>query len=276
MAGKVIDGKTIASGITEKLKEEVGNLPNKPGLAILLVGENPASQTYVRLKMQACEGAGIHSEKHELPADVAEDELLKLIGTLNNDSSVHGIIIQMPLPSHIDTAKAVAAVDPEKDVDGFHPENIGGLLTGTARFESATSKGIIRLLDEVGIELKGKEVCLVGWGMAVGKPLSNMLLARDATLTVCNEFTADLAGHTKRADVIITATGVPRLIKADMVEEGAVVIDAGFGNYEGKPSGDADFEAVKEKAAWITPVPGGVGPMTIAMLLRNVVEAAKK
>jgi methylenetetrahydrofolate dehydrogenase (NADP+)/methenyltetrahydrofolate cyclohydrolase len=274
MPAKIIDGKAIAQGIRADLKAKIDPMPQKPGLAIVMAGENPASQTYVRLKMKTCGEIGITSEKHELPENVSEDELLGLIEKLNNDSNVHGIIVQMPVPKQIDSVKVMSAISPEKDVDGFNPVNLGGLLTGTAKFESATAKGIMRLLKETGIELKGKDICLIGWGITVGKPLSNMLLAKNATLTVCHEFTHDLPAHTKNADVIISATGVPNLIKAGMVKEGAIIIDAGCGMLEGKLCGDVDYEAVRAVASWITPVPGGVGPMTIAMLLSNVVDAS--
>lgn len=279
MSAKIIDGKAIAKKVRAEVKEEVEKLKKEgiePFLAVILIGDDPASQVYVRNKEKAAEKVGIKSVTHRLPADIEEKEVRKLIENLNNDPKVHGILIQLPLPKHLPERELLELVDPRKDADGFHPYNMGRLLIGAPTQLPCTPNGIIRLLDEEGIEIKGKDAVVVGRSVIVGKPLGLLLLSRHATVTTCHTKTADLAAHTRRADILIVAAGRPRVVTADMVKEGAVVIDVGVNRLEdGSLCGDVDFEAVKEKASYITPVPGGVGPMTVAMLLKNTVEIAK-
>lgn len=278
--GEIIDGKKvsevtraeIAKGV-EKLKNETGIVP---GLAAVLVGNNPASEIYVRNKRKACANVGIYSEEHNLPAETTEKQLLDLIDKLNNDDKIHGILVQLPLPDQINVTNILRAVSPLKDVDGFHPENVGRLVEGNPRFTSCTPYGIIKMLDFYNIDPKGKEAVVVGRSNIVGKPVGLLLLHRHATVTTCHSRTRDLKEVTKRADILVAAIGRANFITEDMVKEGAVVIDVGINrNDEGKLTGDVDFEKVKEKASYITPVPGGVGPMTITMLLWNTLESAK-
>ncbi|MCX6695232.1 MAG: bifunctional 5,10-methylenetetrahydrofolate dehydrogenase/5,10-methenyltetrahydrofolate cyclohydrolase [Candidatus Altiarchaeota archaeon] len=279
MAAVILDGKKTAEKIKAGLKSKVESLKKKgvtPGLAAILVGNNPSSQLYVKLKQQACDEAGIYSVKHELPEDSSEADLIKLIGKLNSDERIHGILVQMPLPKHISVKNVVKAIKPGKDVDGFNPFNNGAVMDGEEFLVSATPKGVIRLLEEYGIGLESKEVVVVNHTIVLGRPLSMLLMNRNATVIVCNHKTLDLKKHTLQADVIISGAGVPGLIKKDMVQEGCVVVDAGISFVEGKVVGDVDFEKVREKASYITPVPGGVGPMTIAMLLENTILAAAK
>ncbi|MDD9953553.1 MAG: bifunctional methylenetetrahydrofolate dehydrogenase/methenyltetrahydrofolate cyclohydrolase FolD [Candidatus Woesearchaeota archaeon] len=275
----IIDGNAIAKEIRETIKKEVATMDVKPGLTVVLVGENPASKVYVNMKEVRCREAGFKSEKITLPASVPEEELLATVEKLNNDTSVHGILVQMPLPDHIDEQKIIAAIDPAKDVDGFHPVNVGKLLVGQQGFIPCTPKGVMHLLQD--IDLTGKHAVVVGRSNIVGKPLALLLLQQHATVTVCHSRTKNLAEITQQAEVLIAAVGKAGLITADMVKEGAVVIDVGVNRVDDESEkgyhleGDVTFAAVKEKASAITPVPGGVGPMTIAMLMQNTLEAAK-
>jgi methylenetetrahydrofolate dehydrogenase (NADP+) / methenyltetrahydrofolate cyclohydrolase len=278
---EIIDGKKVSQHIREEVASEVGKLKNEtgtiPGLAAVLVGDNPASEIYVRNKRKACEQVGIYSEEYKLSKETTQNELLSLIDKLNDNKKIHGILVQLPLPEQIDSTKILRSVSPSKDVDGFHPENVGLLVEGNPRFISCTPNGIMKLLDFYNIEIKGKEAVVVGRSNIVGKPTAILLLHRHATVTVCHSRTARLDEVTRRADILVAAIGRPNFITEDMVKEGAVVIDVGINrNEEGKLIGDVDFEAVREKASFITPVPGGVGPMTIAMLLWNTLESAKR
>lgn len=277
---EIIDGKKVSEHIraqiadgVEKLKSETGVTP---GLAAVLVGDDPASEIYVRNKRKACANAGMYSEEHKLPAETTEQELLTLVESLNNDPNIHGILVQLPLPDHINETKILRAVTPLKDVDGFHPYNVGLLVEGNPRFISCTPHGIIKMLEFYDIDITGKQAVIVGRSNIVGKPVSMLLLHRHATVTICHSRTKPLDEVTHRADILVAAIGRANFITADMVKEGAVVIDVGINrNEEGKLTGDVDFEAVSQKASYITPVPGGVGPMTISMLLWNTLESAK-
>ena len=276
----IIDGNKIAKDIRMQLREEALALKEKtglvPGLAVILVGEDPASQVYVGRKAKACEEVGFLSREYRLSADATEADLLKLIHDLNGDKSIHGVLVQLPLPKHIATDIIIAAIDPHKDVDGFHPYNVGGLVTGSPLFIPCTPRGIMELIARSGIELAGKEAVVVGRSNIVGKPMALLLLAQNATVTICHSKTMDLPAVTSRADVLIAAIGKARMITANMVKEGAVVIDVGVNRLEtGKLAGDVAFDEVAAKASYITPVPGGVGPMTIAMLMKNTLDAAK-
>jgi len=289
MPAEIISGSGIARQIREELKEEIAGLKEEhnlvPGLATVLVGEDPASQVYVGQKEKTSQALGLYSERHDLPADTGEEELLALVNKLNKDPKIHGILVQLPLPKHIKETKVLYAIDPKKDVDGFHPVNLGKLMIGEPDFLPCTPHGIQQLLVRSGIEIEGAEVVVVGRSNIVGKPITNILLQKkegaNATVTVCHTRTRDISSHTKRADILIVAAGRPKAVTADMVKEGAVVIDVGVNRIgrtaEGKAIlvGDVDFDAVKEKAKAITPVPGGVGPMTITMLMLNTVKAAK-
>lgn len=279
MTAKILDGKKMSAEIRASIKEKVLLLKEKgivPGLAVILVGDNPASKVYVGQKEKGCLEAGFASFLHRLPGTTSQEELLALIDKLNADKTVHGILVQLPLPRQIDPDTVLAAIRPEKDVDGFHPVNIGRLVAGLPASEPCTPKGILRLLKSTGIPLSGKEAVVIGRSNIVGKPVALMLLAESATVTICHSKTADLAEHARRADILVAAIGKPRFVTADMVKEGAVVIDVGINRLEEGLVGDVDYEPVAEKASWITPVPGGVGPMTIAMLLENTLEQAKK
>jgi len=289
MPAQIISGTEIAKQIREELAQEIAELKKKhnvvPGLATVLVGEDPSSQVYVGSKVRTCEALGVYSERHDLPADASEEELLALIDKLNKDPKIHGILVQLPLPKHISEAKVLYAIDTKKDVDGFHPVNLGKLMIGEPDYIPCTPHGIQQLLIRSGVKIDGAEVVIVGRSNIVGKPIANILLQKkegaNATVTVCHTRTRDISLHTKRADILIVAAGKPKAITADMVKEGVVVIDVGVNRIgktaEGKAIlvGDVDFEAVKEKAKAITPVPGGVGPMTITMLMMNTVRAAK-
>jgi len=277
---EIIDGKKVSEHIRAQIAEGVKKLKREtgitPGLAAVLVGEDPASEIYVRNKRKACANAGMYSEEHKLPAETTEEKLLALVDKLNNDSNIHGILVQLPLPDHINETKVLRAVSPLKDVDGFHPYNVGLLVEGNPRFIPCTPHGIIKMLEFYDIDIKGKQAVIVGRSNIVGKPVSMLLLHRHATVTVCHSRTKPLDEVTRRADILIAAIGRANFITADMVKEGAVVIDVGINrNEEGKLTGDVDFEAVSQKASYITPVPGGVGPMTISMLLWNTLESAK-
>jgi methylenetetrahydrofolate dehydrogenase (NADP+)/methenyltetrahydrofolate cyclohydrolase len=279
MTARILDGRKLSAEIRASVKEETAFLREKgivPGLAVVLVGDDPASKVYVGQKEKGCLEAGFASFLHRLPDSTTQEELLDLIGRLNGDASVHGILVQLPLPRQIDPDTVLAAIRPEKDVDGFHPVNVGRLVAGLPACEPCTPKGILRLLKSTGIPLAGKEAVVIGRSNIVGKPVALMLLAESATVTVCHSRTQDLAEHVRRADILVAAIGKPRFVTADMVKEGAVVVDVGINRLEEGLVGDVDFGPVSEKAAWITPVPGGVGPMTIAMLLENTLEQAKK
>jgi len=289
MSAKIISGTEVAKAIREELKAEVAELVGKgvtPGLVTILVGEDPASQSYVAAKNRTAKELGIYSEQITLPADTLEADLLQLVEKCNKDPKINGILVQLPLPKHIDEAKVLYAIDPDKDVDGFHPVNVGKMVLGEQCFLPCTPHGILELLKRSGVETSGAEVVVVGRSNIVGKPIANLMLqkreAGNATVTLCHTRTKDIAAHTRRADIIIAAVGVPKMITADMVKDGVVIIDVGV-NRIGKSesgkailAGDVDFEAVKEKASFITPVPGGVGPMTITMLMKNTVQAARQ
>ncbi|HHY81442.1 MAG TPA: bifunctional methylenetetrahydrofolate dehydrogenase/methenyltetrahydrofolate cyclohydrolase FolD [Clostridiales bacterium] len=276
----IIDGKAIAAKIRENIKAEVERLKNKhnliPGLTVILVGEDPASQVYVRNKERACIEAGMNSTVIRMSADTTEQELLDTIARLNLDDTVHGILVQLPLPGHINEDKIINAINPEKDVDGFHPINCGMLMTGQAELEPCTPKGIIRLIEETGQSISGKNAVVIGRSNIVGKPVAIMLLQRHATVTIAHSRTQNLAEIAKNADILVVAIGKPHFIGSEYVKEGAIVIDVGTTRVGGKLCGDVKYDEVFEKAGYITPVPGGVGPMTITMLLDNTLKAAKR
>ena len=276
---KIIDGKLISSLEREKIAKEVAQLSEKgvtPGLAVLIVGEDPASQVYVRNKHKACESVGIYSEVIELPENTTEEELLERIKELANDDKIDGILVQLPLPKHIDESRVIEAIPPEKDVDAFNNENVGRIMTGDYRFLPCTPAGVMKMLEYEGVEISGKECVVVGRSNIVGKPMALLLLAANGTVTVCHSKTKDLSEVTRRADILVAAVGKAGFINADMVKDGALIVDVGINRgTDGKLCGDVDFEAVSEKASAITPVPGGVGPMTITMLLRNTLTSAK-
>jgi methylenetetrahydrofolate dehydrogenase (NADP+)/methenyltetrahydrofolate cyclohydrolase len=275
----IIDGKKVAKQIETELIEEVSKLEKlgvTPGLAVILVGDNPASKTYVRSKERACKRIGINSKKITYETTITQEELLNAINELNNDDGIHGILVQLPLPDHIDSDAIINAINPKKDVDGFHPINLGKMfLNEENSYWSCTPYGILELLDRYEIDVEGMDAVIVGASNIVGKPMATMLLNREATTTVCHIKTKDLAYHTKNADLLVVAVGVPHLIKEDMVKEGVVVIDVGINRLEdGSLVGDVDYDAVSKKASAITPVPGGVGPMTITMLMKNTIKSA--
>ena len=272
----ILDGRVCAKKIIAQVKSDVAKLDFIPGLATILVGDDSASKLYVDMKSRACVDAGFNSKKILLPANISEDDLIAEIEALNVDVFVHGILVQLPLPKHIDRDKIFKSIIREKDVDGFHPVNMGNLLFGNEDLVSATPKGVLMLLDYYGIDVSGREVVIVNHSTIVGKPLSLLFLNRDATITVCNHMTKDLAKHTKSAEILVSGTGIPNLISADMVSDGVVVVDVGIAKVKGITVGDVDFDKVFPKCRAITPVPGGVGPMTIAALLRNTLNAAKK
>lgn len=279
MPAAILDGKKVSAQVEEQLIQRIANLKSQgitPGLAVILAGDDPASQTYVRNKEKACERLGLYSHTIRLPEDVTQEALETVIAQQNADPAIHGILVQLPLPEHLDSERALALIRPEKDVDGFHDINMGRLLRGTDGVIACTPKGIMRLLESAGISPSGKDAVVVGRSNIVGKPMAMLLLQQNATVTVCHSRTVDLAAHTRRADLLVAAVGRPGFITADMVKEGAVVIDVGINRVDGKLCGDVDFETVSSKASYITPVPGGVGKMTIAMLMENTVEAAEK
>ncbi|PIC63289.1 bifunctional methylenetetrahydrofolate dehydrogenase/methenyltetrahydrofolate cyclohydrolase FolD [Sporosarcina sp. P13] len=279
MSSKIIDGKAIGQEIRNELKEEVASLVEQgyqPGLAVILVGENPASQTYVKNKEKSSLEAGMKSELIKLPVTVSEEDLLNEVEKLNEDDSIDGILVQLPLPKHIDENKVIRAISPEKDVDGFHPMNVGKMLIGQQTFLPCTPYGIMQLLERSGVEIAGKHAVIIGRSNIVGKPMGQLLLQKDATVTYCHSRTNDLKKFTKQADILIVAIGMAKFITGDYIKEGAVVIDVGMNRDEnGKLCGDVDFESAQQQASAITPVPGGVGPMTITMLLKNTVESAE-
>ena len=276
----LLDGKALSEKIKEEVKVEVAQLVEKkhitPGLAVILVGSDAASATYVASKAKSCKNAGIYSVVHEMPDSITQEELLETIEMMNKNPKLDGILVQLPLPKHIDTTIVLEAINPLKDVDGFHPYNVGRMVSNLDSFLPATPFGVMRMFEEYGIELSGKNVVVIGSSDIVGKPMASLLINAKATVTVCNSRTKDLASHTKAADIVVIAVGVPYLLKADMIKEGAIVIDVGINRLDtGKLVGDADFEDCKSKCSHITPVPGGVGPMTIGMLLKNTLKAAK-
>ncbi|MSQ59458.1 MAG: bifunctional methylenetetrahydrofolate dehydrogenase/methenyltetrahydrofolate cyclohydrolase FolD [Betaproteobacteria bacterium] len=280
MTAQIMDGVALSRELREKLKDRTSILAaqgKKPGLAVMLVGEDSASQIYVRNKIKACGEAGIHSELHQLPAGTSEFAVLERIRALNEDPRIHGILVQLPLPPQVSARRVLETISVHKDVDGFHVHSLGSLVAGLSGFQPCTPAGCMALLDRYGIPVQGKEAVVVGRSNIVGKPVALMLLQRNATVTICTSKTMDLAAHTRRADIIVAATGKAGLIRGDMVKPGATVIDVGINRLsDGKLVGDVDFPSVREVAGWITPVPGGVGPMTITMLLSNAVLSAER
>jgi methylenetetrahydrofolate dehydrogenase (NADP+)/methenyltetrahydrofolate cyclohydrolase len=280
MTAQLIDGNALSRQLRADVSARVTALKAKgitPGLAVVLVGDNPASQVYVRNKVKACEDTGMHSVLERWPATLSEAELLARVDALNDDATIHGILVQLPLPAHIDAQKVIEAISPAKDVDGFHIASAGALMTGMPGFWPCTPYGCMKMLESIGYELKGKHAVVIGRSNIVGKPMALMLLQQNATVTICHSGTKDLKALTRQADVIVAAVGKRNVLTADMVQPGAVVIDVGMNrNDEGKLCGDVDFDDVKEVAGWITPVPGGVGPMTITMLMVNTLESAER
>ncbi|WP_287927044.1 bifunctional methylenetetrahydrofolate dehydrogenase/methenyltetrahydrofolate cyclohydrolase FolD [Diaphorobacter sp.] len=281
MTAQLIDGNALSRQLRTEVAARTAALKSRgitPGLAVVLVGDNPASQVYVRNKVKACEDVGFHSVLEKYDASMTEEQLLARVQALNNDPSIHGILVQLPLPKHIDDHKVIEAISPLKDVDGFHVASAGALMVGEVGFKACTPYGCMKMLESIGMkDLRGKHAVVIGRSNIVGKPMAMMLLAANATVTVCHSGTADLAAMTRQADVVVAAVGKRNVLTADMVKPGAVVIDVGMNrNGEGKLCGDVDFEGVKQVAGYITPVPGGVGPMTITMLLVNTLEAAER
>lgn len=279
MAAQLLDGKVMALALREEIARDVVKLRQEkgvtPGLAVILVGDDPASQIYVKNKGTACQQAGIYSETIRLPEETTQQALEDEIRRLNGDAHIHGILVQLPLPKHLDEAAALATIDPAKDVDGFHIQNAGKLLNGLPGVVACTPKGALEMIRRTGVDLNGKEAVVVGRSNIVGKPMAMLLLRENCTVTMCHSRTENLAEHTRRADILVAAVGKPRMITADMVKPGAIVIDVGINRVDGKVVGDVDFDAVRQVAGWITPVPGGVGRMTIAELLQNTLEAAE-
>ena len=279
MAAKILDGKVLSAEIKEQVARRVAALKQRgvtPGLAVILVGDDPASEIYVRNKGKGCEETGMLSRTIRMDADTTQEALEDEIGKLNADPAIHGILVQLPLPGHLDEQAALAKILPEKDVDGFHLINAGHLMTGTEGVVPCTPKGALYMIRSTGTDLSGKEAVVIGRSNIVGKPMAMLLLQQNCTVTLCHSRTKNLAEHTRRADILVAAVGKAGFVTADMVKPGAVVIDVGINRVEGKVCGDVDFEQVKEKAGWITPVPGGVGRMTIAMLLANTADAAER
>nr|WP_174863521.1 bifunctional methylenetetrahydrofolate dehydrogenase/methenyltetrahydrofolate cyclohydrolase FolD [Comamonas jiangduensis] len=281
MTAQIIDGKALSAQLRTEVAQRAAALTakgTKPGLAVVLVGDNQASQVYVRNKVKACEDAGFHSVLEKYDASMTEAELLARVEALNNDPSIHGILVQLPLPKHIDDHKVIEAISPLKDVDGFHVASAGALMVGEVGFKACTPYGCMKMLESIGMkDLRGKHAVVIGRSNIVGKPMAMMLLAANATVTICHSGTADLAAMTRQADLVVAAVGKVNVLTADMIKPGAVVIDVGMNrNAEGKLCGDVDYDGCKEVAGYITPVPGGVGPMTITMLLVNTMEAAER
>ena len=276
----ILDGKALAKKLRDEVKNDVETLQQDgitPGLAVILVGDNPASSSYVKMKSRACDEVGIYNIVHKMPETINQEEILDVIAMMNQNPLIDGILVQLPLPQHIDTTAILEAIDPTKDVDGFHPYNVGRVVAGLDGFIPATPYGVMELLKEYNIDPKGKNVCVVGASNIVGKPMATLLLNANATVDICHIYTDDLKAHTLKADIICVGVGVINLIKEDMVKEDAIIIDIGINrNCDGKIVGDVDFENVSKKASFITPVPGGVGPMTIAMLLKNTIKSAQK
>ncbi|KIM09959.1 MAG: 5,10-methylene-tetrahydrofolate cyclohydrolase [Sulfurovum sp. FS06-10] len=278
---QLIDGKSLSKKVQDYVQLEVKKLKKErgivPGLAVVIVGDDPASHAYVSMKEKACKNVGFYSIAHKMPNTIMQEEIIEIIEMMNHNPHIHGILVQLPLPAHIDTNRILEVVNPKKDVDGFHAYNVGRMVTGLESFVACTPLGVMKMFEEYNIELEGKDVVVVGASNIVGKPMASLLLNANATVTVTHIYTKDLASHTKRADIVIVGVGVPALIKADMVKEGAIVIDIGINRLEdGSLVGDVDFDAVAPKCSYITPVPGGVGPMTIAMLLSNTLHAAQQ
>ena len=280
MTAKLIDGNALSKTLRGDVATRAAALTargHQPGLAVVLVGDNPASEVYVRNKIKACEDNGLHSSYDRYPATLSEADLLARIDALNSDPKIHGILVQLPLPKHIDSHKVIEAIAPEKDVDGFHVANAGALMTGKPLFRPCTPYGVMKMFEAYGIDLKGAYAVVIGRSNIVGKPMALLLLEAGATVTICHSKTRDLAAHTRNADVVVAATGLRNILTAEMVKPGAAVIDVGMNRDEaGKLCGDVDFAGAKEVAGYITPVPGGVGPMTITMLLVNTIEAAER
>lgn len=277
---QLIDGKSLSKKVQNYVQLEVETLKKEkgivPGLAVVIVGDDPASHSYVAMKEKACKGVGFYSITHKMPNTISEEEIIQIIQMMNNNPHIHGILVQLPLPSHVNTDKILEVIDPKKDVDGFHAYNVGRMVTNLESFVACTPLGVMRMFEEYNIDLEGKDVVVVGASNIVGKPMASLLLNANATVTVTHIYTKDLASHTSKADIVIVGVGVPALIKANMVKEGAIVIDIGINRLEsGKLVGDVDFDAVAPKCSYITPVPGGVGPMTIAMLLENTLKSAQ-
>ncbi len=276
MAAKIIDGKAISAAVKEQVRAEIERDNIKAGLAVVIVGDDPASRVYVNNKKKACELCGIQSFEYALPAETSQEELLELVDTLNADKNVNGILVQLPLPKHLDEKAVIERISPIKDVDAFHESNVGKIMIGNYAFLPCTPAGCMELIHSTGVEVSGKECVVIGRSNIVGKPMAMLLLHENGTVTVCHSRTKDLAAVCRRADILVAAVGRPNFVTADMVKEGAVVIDVGINRLEnGKLCGDVKFDEVSEKAGWITPVPGGVGPMTIAMLMRNTLTAAR-
>ena len=280
MTARIIDGKTVAQEVRAEWKVRADALKARgitPGLAVIIVGEDPASKVYVANKVKACAELGLHSEHIVLPADTGEATLLEKISALNADPKIHGILVQLPVPKHIDSDKILKAISPEKDADGFHPMNVGALVIGNTQFPPCTPYGVMKLLEKSGVSIEGKHAVVVGRSNIVGKPMALMLLQKNATVTICTSRTVDLAKFTRDADILVVATGKAKMISGDMIKPGAAVIDVGMNRLpSGKLCGDVDFDSAMEVAGWITPVPGGVGPMTITMLVANTVQAAER
>ncbi|MEA3490843.1 MAG: bifunctional methylenetetrahydrofolate dehydrogenase/methenyltetrahydrofolate cyclohydrolase FolD [Campylobacterota bacterium] len=278
---QLIDGKSLASRVQDRVIQGVDRLKQEknivPGLAVILIGDDPASHAYVKMKAKACEKVGFYSITHNMPETISQDEIIATIEMMNNNPRIDGILVQLPLPKHIDTDRIIEVIDPKKDVDGFHPYNVGRLVTGLDSFVACTPLGVMKMFEAYEIELEGKDVCIVGASNIVGKPMASLLLNANATVTITHIYTKDLKRHTLAADIVIVGVGVPALIKADMVRDGVIMIDIGINRVEnGSLVGDVDFPEVSPKCSHITPVPGGVGPMTIAMLLENTLKSAQK
>ena len=279
MSANILSGKTMSEELRAEIASRVSSLKEKgvtPGLAIILVGNDPASEIYVRNKGNGCTEVGMYSRTINMPAETTQEELESAIDALNNDPAIHGILVQLPLPKHLDENAALAKILPEKDVDGFHLINAGHMLTGTEGVVACTPRGALHMIKSTGVNLSGKEAVVIGRSNIVGKPMAMLLLKENCTVTICHSRTQNLAEHTRRADILVAAVGKAGFVTADMVKPGAIVIDVGINRVDGKVKGDVDFDAVKEVAGWITPVPGGVGKMTITMLLMNTVEAAER
>ena len=279
MSAEILDGKAMSASLRAEIAGRVARLKDRgvtPGLAVILVGNDPASEIYVRNKGKGCEETGMHSETIRLPEDTTQERLEAEIDRLNADSAIHGILVQLPLPRHLDEQAALARILPEKDVDGFHLINAGHMLTGTEGVIACTPRGALHMIRSTGVNLSGLEAVVIGRSNIVGKPMAMLLLRENCTVTICHSRTKNLAEHTRRADILVAAVGKAGFVTADMVKPGAIVIDVGINRVDGKVRGDVDYDAVKEVAGWITPVPGGVGKMTITMLLANTVEAAER
>jgi len=277
---RLIDGKSLAAKIQTSVAKEVETLKQEknivPGLAVILIGDDPASHAYVKMKARACENVGFYSITHSMPDTISQDEIIATIEMMNTNPRIDGILVQLPLPKHVNTSEILEVIDPKKDVDGFHACNVGRLVTGLDSFVACTPLGVMKMFEEYEISLEGQDICIVGASNIVGKPMASLLINANATVTVTHIHTKDLKAHTQRADIVIVGVGVPGLIKENMVKEGVIIIDIGINRLEsGQLVGDVDFENVSKKCSFITPVPGGVGPMTIAMLLENTLKAAK-